>query len=403
MPIRTERIRKKRNGMALFEWQSQGIYIPTPSEVSFDYTNSVSSGGPVPQWREKIKVGEDATTLLQGVRYTMRKYKTVTSVVEQTNGVRYSCVGYPTAGDLPYFPSPLYSPTTKAQTEAEQNFAKSYRKITRKAQGGNFLAEIVDTARLLRNPVKGMFDLTKDFTRALRRGKGLPARRYATFLSDAWLTYSFGMKPLISDADDYALALRALASGRNFELARCYGTGNDWSDLGTFIGSANMTGGGAPWESEHNRVRKCSVTIRGAVKIQGEVPPLTTFGLSTLDIVPAVWEAIPFSFLVDYFTNVGETLETSMLRLVHFSWLNETVRNSLEANFKAARPYKPNFGEKRRYSYGGEASFATRTVTRQSRDNDFGGPLHLKAPGLGSMKWLNISALVTSIGLSRPR
>jgi hypothetical protein len=317
------------------------------------------------------------------------------------SGAEFNWVGYPNSGNVPTYPTATYTALPQAVTEAETNFAKSYRKATRRSMTGVTLAELAETASLLANPLKSMFELTHDFAKSLKRGKRLPMKRYAHFLSDSWLTYSFGMKPLASEANDYMETIRSIDSARLVELIRCFGTGSHSVDEGTLIQDVTASGNGAFAQAERQITRTTEVTIRGAVAVRGEIPPMQQFGLSALDIVPTVWEAIPFSFLVDYFTNAGDTLDALMLRYVDFSWLNQTVRNSRTATYRSIVPPAPDSFTAARYAYGGEARLVTTTVTRDKRSNNFGGSLTFEVPGQRSLKWLNIAALMNSIGVSR--
>lgn len=373
-----------------------------------DRVNTVTSEIGSPRWKELIANGDNATTSLIGTRYTVKKWKPVSARADHlaVPGLSYTGSGYPSSGVLLHFPSPVFTPTNKAQSDAETNLSKSYRKATRQMQGGVFIGEIMETARLLRNPVKGMYGLTKDFTQVLRRMKKFEPRKYRAALSDAWLTYKFGMEPLASDANDYCTALRALASGRTFDIIRVRGTGRDaeldtsWADH-----PVGFVGADLGCFADTEVLRKYEVTIRGGVKVNitpnGELPVPMRFGLSVLDIVPTAWEIIPFSFLVDYFTNVGDTLDALMLRFVNFSWLNQTVRNSMEVTQTDWRvPFES--GGYRRSVTGGSGHFCTKTISRETRGNDFGGGLTFSVPGLQSVRWLNIAALANSILLSRP-
>lgn len=50
------------------------------------------------------------------------------------------------------------------------------------------------------------------------------------------------------------------------------------------------------------------VTVRCNVVVEDNWSILSDFGLAPADIPEAVWEVIPFSFLVDYVVNIGEYL-----------------------------------------------------------------------------------------------
>jgi hypothetical protein len=60
-------------------------------------------------------------------------------------------------------------------------------------------------------------------------------------------------------------------------------------------------------------------------------PPLgqatEEMGVRARDFLPAVWEAIPYSFLIDYFTNIGDIIEAVSFPLTGIAWGSITFRN----------------------------------------------------------------------------
>lgn len=61
---------------------------------------------------------------------------------------------------------------------------------------------------------------------------------------------------------------------------------------------------------------KHTVRYRGRIDAQVDAPVwnnLDLFGFSAKEFVPTLWELLPWSFLVDYFTNVGDILDANVL------------------------------------------------------------------------------------------
>jgi hypothetical protein len=128
------------------------------------------------------------------------------------------------------------------------------------------------------------------------------------------------------------------------------------------------------------------------------------FGVGVEDILPAVWEAVPWSFFVDYFVNVSSVIDSFSVIASNISWANRTVRNSRVHTVSDAMPL-PNdqFGnDYQRYTAGGgagEVSFTS--VTRHSvSPGSLVTPLRVKFPEFGT-KWANIAALAAM--RDRPR
>jgi len=131
------------------------------------------------------------------------------------------------------------------------------------------------------------------------------------------------------------------------------------------------------------------------------------FGLGISDVLPAVWEAIPWSFMVDYFINVGEVFDSFNNLSVELAWLKRTVRNrrtvsgSAAYGLKAPQPGYPT-GFPIVECSGGQ--FRTHGI-RVSR-----GPVatmpwpgfRFRVPFGSDLKVANIAALVLAIKQSKP-
>jgi hypothetical protein len=128
---------------------------------------------------------------------------------------------------------------------------------------------------------------------------------------------------------------------------------------------------------------------------------LEQFGVSVFDIVPAIWEAIPWSFFIDYFLNVQEMLDSMKFAQADLAWLSSTYRNARTVN---ASPWRiTKYPPTSVYSSGGGGY---RLATRVRRQPEPTLPLPswtFRIPGMPSLKWLNIAALSQQIRQSRPR
>lgn len=123
-------------------------------------------------------------------------------------------------------------------------------------------------------------------------GKSLPKS-----VSDAWLQYSYGWKPLAGDiADAQANVHRTLAKGLAISAKRGsnYEANTERRDL---PGDYN--------ESQHIRHRV--ICELGAVIDSPSIAYLNSFGL--INPASIAWELVPWSFAIDWFVPVGKTLE----------------------------------------------------------------------------------------------
>jgi hypothetical protein len=119
------------------------------------------------------------------------------------------------------------------------------------------------------------------------------------------------------------------------------------------------------------------------------------FGVDWRELVLTGWELIPYSFLVDYFTNIGEILEAHSLAVSNFHWKNVTIRR-IGTAVKSSR-YKPKvLSEYQSYSDFGVSpcsiSAQSKIVSRAPHMGPLIPTLEFSVPWTGK-RWLNMAAL----------
>lgn len=166
-------------------------------------------------------------------------------------------------------------------------------------QGGNLnlgfaLAELPKT-------VRGLADITTRFARGLsaaRKGNfakmgkiwGISPRGTA----DNWLSYQYGIKPLVSD-------LFAAQEGIKNALGKRAGMKLTAKGVATYTDSSSKVG----WEYP-KRLYGCEVGYSFVIK-DSELAGLASLGLT--NPLAIAWEVVPLSFVVDWFLPIGQFLE----------------------------------------------------------------------------------------------
>jgi hypothetical protein len=117
--------------------------------------------------------------------------------------------------------------------------------------------------------------------------------------ADNWMEYSYGWSPFMNDAYKAMEVLNdpvktfGMAHGRGYEFAY----GRDSSNLGSVTKTELWS---RSYKAEQGG-KILAITDRGLYK-------LNQWGL--LNPAPMVWEIIPFSFVIDWFANVGDFLQS---------------------------------------------------------------------------------------------
>lgn len=162
-------------------------------------------------------------------------------------------------------------------------------------------AEMGQTGRLL---VNAFLDI-KRFARraaefAARRGRGLSRKQILKLFSSKWLEYRYGWLPLLYSAEDLVRSLESelqkddIVSGKSrvvTDLSDTEVKSQYFPSTGTLSQTHTLTG---------------TRTYRGAAYSTIGSPELAKSGL---DPLVTGWELIPFSFVVDWFVQVGTWLK----------------------------------------------------------------------------------------------
>jgi len=193
------------------------------------------------------------------------------------------------------------------------------------------LGEIRETIGLLKSPIRGFRKLTREYhKRAKRLAKTKTTKRnLKKRLGEEWLRYSFGVKPLLQDIDDAMHDLAYLLEGRP-PVQPILVERSDSTLQYTYDGAATSISFWTSTLNAYDRVRE-SVIIRGMVRV--DIPKIgsayqgdAAITQAMSEFVPTLWELIPFSFIVDYFTNVGDFISAITFLENSVIWCNCTRR-----------------------------------------------------------------------------
>jgi hypothetical protein len=297
-------------------------------------------------------------------------------------------------------------------------FLRRCREIQNRFSGGVFLGELRETIKMIASPGKAIVKALERHQKLMKQAlrgrfhdvsyseiygprKGTPTKRVretAKFVSDSWLSFKFGISPLLSDLDS---GMRATAE--YFEYAPreyvSYKTTSRKASHGTRVDFAQ---GDLRYTMLTSSETFTKVTTRGAVKLDGpnqSNPSIQKhFGLSWQDAILTGWEIIPYSFVVDYFLNVGECLEAALFPQSLISWSNRTI----DVNGSGVNTVLPDSvrqvwlgSAKTQIIYTGDPSlrYSRRSIERVS--NPLLVPaLRFRVPGAESTQWVNLGALL---------
>lgn len=373
---------------------------------------SVELGDSGPSWRLRKALGQSVTSSLTGLRYS-----------QATSGGSYSQIGIKpgwigtkvTCNGL--WPAEVASvPPTGADSGAHAEAAAAYVADARSKlaafQGATFFGEILGAVRMFTRPAKGLFEKTSALATKLKRVRRVyhvDRASYRKLLGQYWLQYQFGIKPLAADLVSAARALDLLYSSGGFMRSeRCEGTAvkagvlSNTPNQGVLNATYAVQDRAEFWES--------SVRFIGTVVARPAMngfPFQEEFGMAGHDIVPTAWELIPWSFAVDYFSNIGDILSAASFAASSVGWTEIGIRNKRTLKLSAFRmSQQPDVVGPNRYfdvTVSGGAQEASTTRVFRSATSFPIPPLNFEIPGWESPKWLNLAALADQIAQSDPR
>lgn len=193
---------------------------------------------------------------------------------------------------------------------ADIALARLKRKLQNRTQSYNVLVPLGEL-RELRQTIEGAATFTLKTVEALRDVKKLRLKEAYKKASDVWLSYSFGMSPMMGTIKDISKSIGAYLT-RYDSIDRLTGTATrDWYSRGlsTNITSCYSTSLEARETAVHKLQYKYIAGHRFSLTSANDYSAFDHFGISPPSLIPVIWELTAFSWVVDYFTTAGAFLD----------------------------------------------------------------------------------------------
>lgn len=212
-------------------------------------------------------------------------------------------------GDLAaYLQQPVVDlPTGLLTTLQNLSVTKAFSKVdTEGVMSSEYLGEMSQIIGMLRRPLSGARDNLRRFYRKYHdRTRWSKSKDLAKIFSSTWLEYSYGWSPLASDVAAVAQKFTAKQNESRLRVVRSL---NKWSS------HKETTVIGLPPRpprldavAVHDRGLRVSAGVMYNINDDPSNPRLDQFfGLRAQDMASAAWELTPYSFVVDWFVNIGD-------------------------------------------------------------------------------------------------
>jgi len=275
------------------------------------------------------------------------------------------------------------------------------------------LGEMRETLRMLRRPASSLVTLVNGRLQHLRNQKLQISRLPWAKRRDAWLKaitgshleLVFGWMPLFSDIKDILKTVDRLS--KTNVTVRARGTGRLETVYQAPLADVNVMASNLFLRAEHGTVITTEGSIRYEVGLRA-VPVvdndsvsrvLSLSGVTLENFVPALYEIMPWSFLLDYFSNLGKVIEgwTTDTSDVIWTLRTERLRSVKLDTTRAMDPLGPGNDTYKLVSYGGGYghSQTVRTTLHRTIVPTLGVPkFHFRSPGDSPKKLFNMLALL---------
>lgn len=366
----------------------------------------------LPQFKQIIANGGNATTPFIGKKYSAKLLsRGHAKATYQLGSSPYwelieGC--HPQINFVPTHPHNPNNFLADVDREALTRFTKAVRKAQTQISGPTFLGELRETISLFRHPTEAIFkqlsrylDRVYRSSRRGRRKKRPSAREITRIAADEWLVTQLALGPLISDAEDIARAIARMINEIRHMVVRGYAkTAVKYSERTSWT-QANYWRG----NSYRSAIEEVLVVYRGGLHAAiydapyGALSNLQRiFGFTKQEFIPTIWELIPFSFVVDYFVNVGDLIMFANTDFSSVKWMSRTQRFHTEwSNYSIMDTSNPS--QLKSWEGGLELGSTFLTVTDVTRSvvspYFLSLPAYFSLPG-NAVKWANMAALLVA-------
>lgn len=312
-----------------------GRFLNTANPISFEGSRMIGLSDSFvknsrPNWRSDIKNGFDATNAYSCTRSTIEPSVGRVSLYND-NVARYSYDSI--ASNIP-MPDNAWL-FDSANNDRQNWLYKKFTQFTSPTQLGVAIypREFMKSVESLRSPFHSLLGKTADYARkasAIRGKYGVPrvARRLhgvkipkrsfrslSRDINNAYLEYTYGIQPLIHDIHDAIDEITSHHQRHEKRISAFAGYDRWYDERSSLVNFFN-----ADCDVVHEiRVRYADIytTVTNATISLEIASTGRNYGIDLASFLPNAWEVIPYSFVLDYFSNIGDALNAISLPTPH--------------------------------------------------------------------------------------
>jgi len=401
------------------DYVRKGVWETAPRHVTSSAGSAlcyVERGENIPGWKQRKAAGLGVTTGLTGVSTVLKKRKVLTyhqTGINSWKGYNAFLTGFHPLPALPWAQnvSSDWSITAKALNDAARDIHEQISAARSVFNGPTFIAELHEVIQLFRKPVETIFGETMHFGREVVKLKNkldgvkhvssrYAQRDYLGQLSDAYLKYKFAVGPLGKDLGDYAIAIDQLANTLGSRTAvRLDATSQEFEPVDEIVHGVPD----ATYATQRVfRTKIADVRLHGSYRPRSDLSAFSRFGFNLPDVMMTAWEVIPWSFILEYFTNIRDVLQAQVQSNADVAWLELGTKQTFEVEGASVRALVTGADVSSWYATASGGAFRAQKVGVNRRSTPLPGVDFAFSSPPSKGKLLNVAALATLAARGKP-
>lgn len=276
--------------------------------------NTVSIFGPPcdkvmntnPEWRTQIAKGQDAGTNYH--RDTQVGVPDTASCTVLHRTAKYFVATCKYRGIGPVSNTEPFIPGTTGALALE----RLRRKLKKRVGSAEAMVPVAESREVIKL-VKQMTTMTETLLTTLidiKRTRGRSALKWA---SQAWLAYGFGIRPLVDDTQGIARSISDYFSRSNAGIRESGIAKEEWISGEKYGPNTGCSGANLYHDVRHVHELSSRIYCGGVLDVESaeDYGIMEHLGFSSKKLIPTFWELVPYSWVVDYFVNVGTFLDNT--------------------------------------------------------------------------------------------
>lgn len=329
-----------------------GLWVTTTTPISYrgEYTSIKDTNHP--NFVERQKAGE---LIFGDVILTKTKRSYTDGSIEHLwygNAEPPKYKLHTVSGDLAGYYVELRAQTavvsaSKSLNAQQRSLVQAYAKMNESAlMIGESLADFGATVGMLQRPFRSATELASRMVKEVNLRKKKTSRSAKQAAADAWLEYRYGWRPLLMDTEKIISETHKnrQKSERSRLVARSGFTLQEKVSGSIPEQDGSTAGYYLYWTGAYSSevTQRVSAGVMYSVLNGTSTMALDKFmGSRARDVVPTMWELLPYSFVVDWFVGVGDWLQAispDPKIVVIDNWVTIVEETITRCNASSSRP-----------------------------------------------------------------